>query len=168
LDAVDLTRHRPCERSGEQIPKIAGDLDATRDAVRSARSALIKQMCDAWRAPSRDAAEPRVTTRSAANTVRTIQLVATGLVNSVAFLGSLRTLTSTNYDRLLLFKVVLFLAMLSLAAVNRIRLTPIIRNDRYAAPAAFKRLRTNAFVEAAIGFAILAIVGLLGTTSPTE
>jgi hypothetical protein len=41
LDAVDLTRHRPCERSGEQIHKINGDLDATRDAVRSARGLQI-------------------------------------------------------------------------------------------------------------------------------
>jgi hypothetical protein len=28
-----------------------------RDAVRAARSAWVKQMCDAWRTPSRDAAE---------------------------------------------------------------------------------------------------------------
>ena len=83
-------------------------------------------------------------------------------------LGSLRALTGTNYGRLLLFKVALFLAMLFLAAVNRLRLTPIIRRDRYAAPAAFERLRTNALVEAAIGLVILAVVGLLGTTSPTE
>ena len=95
-------------------------------------------------------------------------LVATGLVNSVVILGSLPALTGTNYGRLLLFKVALFLAMLSLAAFNRIRLTPIIRKDRYAAPAAFERLRTNAFVEAVIGLVIIAVVGLLGTTSPTE
>jgi putative copper resistance protein D len=95
-------------------------------------------------------------------------LVATGLVNSVVILGSLRALTGTNYGRLLLFKVVLFFAMLSLAAVNRLRLTPIIRKEPYAALAAFERLRTNAFVEAAIGLVILAVVGLLGTTSPNE
>ena len=95
-------------------------------------------------------------------------LVATGLVNSVVILGSLRALTGTNYGRLLLFKVVLFFAMLCLAAVNRLRLTPIICEERYAAPAAFERLRTNALVEAAIGLVIVAVVGLLGTTSPTE
>ena len=51
--------------------------------------------------------------------------------------------------------------MLSLAAVNRLRLTPIIRKEPYAAPAAFERLRTNAFVEAAIGLVIVAVVGYL-------
>ena len=95
-------------------------------------------------------------------------LVATGVVNSFVIVGSLHALIATGYGRLLLLKLALFLAMLSLAAVNRIRLTPIIRNDRSAAPAAFERLRTNALVEAAIGLVIVAVVGLLGTISPTE
>jgi hypothetical protein len=34
------------------------DLDTARDAARAARDAWIKQTCDAWRTPSRDAAEP--------------------------------------------------------------------------------------------------------------
>ena len=95
-------------------------------------------------------------------------LVATGVVNSFVIVGSLHALIATGYGRLLLLKLALFFAMRALAAVNRLRLTPIIRKEPYAAPAAFERLRTNAFVEAAIGLVIVAVVGLLGTTSPTE
>jgi hypothetical protein len=39
------------------------DLDALRDAARAARDAWIKQTCEAWRTPSRDAAEPDLGSR---------------------------------------------------------------------------------------------------------
>jgi putative copper resistance protein D len=44
--------------------------------------------------------------------------VITGVFNSWVIVGSLTGLVSTAYGRLLLFKIALFFAMLSLAAVN--------------------------------------------------
>jgi putative copper resistance protein D len=52
-------------------------------------------------------------------------IVITGIVNSWAILGSVTALLGIDYGRLLLAKVGLFLAMLSLAAINRLRLTPV-------------------------------------------
>jgi putative copper resistance protein D len=96
-------------------------------------------------------------------------LMITGVFNSWVIVGSLTGFTSTAYGRLLLFKIALFLAMVSLAAVNRLRLTPIIqqRGHAVAAPKALRRIRMNAVFEAAIGFLIVAVVSLLGTLSPT-
>jgi putative copper resistance protein D len=51
-------------------------------------------------------------------------LVATGVVNSWVLAGSVHALVGTDYGRLLLIKVALFLVMLSIAAINRLWLTP--------------------------------------------
>jgi putative copper resistance protein D len=97
-------------------------------------------------------------------------LVATGVVNTWVIVGSLYALVGTAYGRLLLLKIALFFAMLSLAAVNRVRLTPAIveMNGTVVGAEALRRIRRNTILEAAIGLVIVAIVGLLGTISPTE
>src|SRR5262249_57226864 len=51
-------------------------------------------------------------------------LIATGVVNGWTLAGSVPALIGTDYGRLLLAKVALFLAMVSGAAINRLRLTP--------------------------------------------
>jgi copper resistance protein D len=51
-------------------------------------------------------------------------LVVTGIVNSWFLVGSVDALTDSGYGRMLSLKLLLFLAMLSIAAVNRFRLTP--------------------------------------------
>ena len=96
-------------------------------------------------------------------------LVITGVFNSWVIVGSLTGLASTDYGRLLLVKIALFLAMLSLAAVNRLRLTPLIQHKSHvvAGPKALRRIRMNAVLEAAIGLLIVTVVSLLGTLSPT-
>ena len=93
----------------------------------------------------------------------------TGVFNSWVIVGSLTGLVSTDYGRLLLVKIALFLAMLSLAAVNRLRLTPLIQHKSHAVagPKALRRIRMNAVLEAAIGLLIVAVVSLLGTLSPS-
>jgi putative copper resistance protein D len=95
-------------------------------------------------------------------------LAATGIINTWAIVGNLTTLITTDYGRLLLFKIALFLVMLSLAGVNRLWLTPVLQHkgDPVAGPKALRRIRINAVLEAAIGFAVVGIVGLLGTMSP--
>jgi putative copper resistance protein D len=51
-------------------------------------------------------------------------LIATGIVNGWVLAGSVPALVGTDYGRLLLVKVALFLAMVAIAAINRLRLTP--------------------------------------------
>src|SRR5262249_56858630 len=51
-------------------------------------------------------------------------LIATGIVNGWILAGSVPALIGTGYGRLLLAKVALFFAMVAVAAVNRLRLTP--------------------------------------------
>ena len=57
MDSADLSRHQRGYRMSDEASNLQ-DLDAARDAARAARDAWIKQTCDAWRTPSRDAAEP--------------------------------------------------------------------------------------------------------------
>jgi putative copper resistance protein D len=92
----------------------------------------------------------------------------TGAINSWVLAGSVRALTATDYGHLLLVKVALFLVMLSVAAINRLRLTPNLlqQGDAASAWTAAGQLRRNAIVEAGIGVIILAIVAVLGTMPP--
>jgi putative copper resistance protein D len=95
-------------------------------------------------------------------------LVATGIVNSWVLAGSVPALIGTAYGRLLLVKVALFLAMLSIAAVNRLRLTPDLVQDLdvSARQNALRQLRNNSLLEATVSAVILVIVGVLGTLEP--
>jgi copper resistance protein D len=95
-------------------------------------------------------------------------LLVTGTINTWYLAGSIPALTSTDYGRLLIIKVALFLGMVVIAAVNRLRLTP--RLAAAASPramqAALRQLRRNVAVEIAAGAIILAIVAVLGVTPP--
>jgi len=51
-------------------------------------------------------------------------LLATGIVNTIFLAGSVPALLGTPYGQLLLLKILLFLAMVAIAAVNRLKLTP--------------------------------------------
>jgi copper resistance protein D len=93
-------------------------------------------------------------------------VLATGMVNTYELTGSVAALFGTGYGRLLLVKIALFLAMLAIAAVNRMRLTPRLVAGGAAAGPALQQLRTNALVEAVIGALILFVVALLGTLPP--
>jgi putative copper export protein/mono/diheme cytochrome c family protein len=90
-------------------------------------------------------------------------LILSGIGNSWFLVGSVPALFGTRYGVLLLTKLVLLAAMLSLAAVNRLVLTP-----RLAAGdgRALRELRRNALLEIAVGLLVVAIVGMLGITVP--
>jgi len=90
-------------------------------------------------------------------------LVVTGIANSWYTVGSVPAMIGTPYGRLLSAKLALFAAMLALAAVNRLRITPRLASGDAAARA---RLRRNAAIEAALGLAVIALVGVLGATVP--
>jgi copper resistance protein D len=95
-------------------------------------------------------------------------LVGTGIVNTWVLAGSVSALLDTDYGRLLLVKVALFLIMVATAAVNRLVLTPRLLQefDLKAGSAAVRRLRNNSLIETAIGVIILVIVAVLGTLPP--
>lgn len=92
-------------------------------------------------------------------------LAVTGVVNSVLLVGSPAALFDTQYGRLLLLKIVLFLAMLALACINRFRLTPlIVQQSGPAGP--LTALARSVMTEQGLALAILAVVSVLGTLPP--
>ena len=93
-------------------------------------------------------------------------ILATGMVNSWILVGSLHALTGTEYGRLLMLKIALFAAMLLIAGVNRFWLTPRLALRSGIEPRALRRLARNSVIEIALGLAIFAIVGALGTMHP--
>ena len=94
-------------------------------------------------------------------------LLVTGVVNSWYLVGGVAALTGTVYGRLLIAKVVVFLGMVAIAAVNRLYLTPaLMRADAAGAARALRHLRRNAAIEAFAGAAVIVIVAKLGTLPP--
>jgi putative copper resistance protein D len=95
-------------------------------------------------------------------------LLVTGSINAWYLAGSIPALTETDYGRLLLLKIALFLVMVAIAAFNRLRLTPqLVHGANGTASAdALRRLRRNASLEVAIGAIIIAVVAALGTNPP--
>jgi copper resistance protein D len=96
-------------------------------------------------------------------------LLVTGIINSWLLVGSLATLTGTDYGRLLLVKIALFLLMLAVAGINRMLLTPrLMRADEAsAARLAQRQLQNSSLIEAAVAVIILTIVAVLGTLPPS-
>jgi putative copper resistance protein D len=89
----------------------------------------------------------------------------TGTVNSLLLVGSPAALFGTAYGRVLLLKICLFLAMVTLASVNRFRLMPlIVQQPGAAAPLA--TLARSVIAEQVLALAILAVVSVLGTLPP--
>ncbi|MEH2485696.1 putative copper resistance protein D [Bradyrhizobium sp. AZCC 2230] len=88
-------------------------------------------------------------------------LMLSGLINTTILVGSFRALIVTSYGQLLLLKLALFAVMLALATINRLLLAP-----RLARSGGLRWLARNSSIELALGLAIFAIVGLLGTLHP--
>ena len=90
-------------------------------------------------------------------------LILSGVGNSWFLVGSVPALFGTTYGALLLAKLALLALMLSLAALNRLGLTPRLgAGDRHAV----RVLRRNALLEIVAGLFVVAIVGVLGITIP--
>jgi len=92
-------------------------------------------------------------------------ILVTGMVNTYMLAGSAAALTTTHYGHLLLLKIGLFLAMVGVAAFNRLRLVPRL-SSAYAVNDASRLLQRNSLIEATMGLLILVIVGVLGTLPP--
>ena len=98
-------------------------------------------------------------------------LIATGAINGWFLVGvvHLDGLWKTPYGRLLSLKLILFMAMLGLAAANRFQLSPALGRGLGSEPAqgaALRALRRSVVVETAVGLAVLALVAWFGTLAP--
>lgn len=107
---------------------------------------------------------------SQVGTIAVAVIVATGIVNCLAVAGfpHFTRLPLTDYGKLLILKLLLFAAMLALAALNRWRLTPAlgvaVHNDNPAL--ALTGLRRSLLAEGSAALAILAVVAWFGTLEP--
>jgi putative copper resistance protein D len=88
-------------------------------------------------------------------------ILATGVVNKCLLIGSAAALYDTEYGRLLTLKVMLFAAMISIAAINRFHLSPQLPADRPSS-----NLARNCWIEAALGLGVIGIVGMLTLLPP--
>jgi putative copper resistance protein D len=95
-------------------------------------------------------------------------LIVSGAVNTWILVGSVHALLVTDYGRLLLLKIAAFVVMIGFAAVNRLSLTPRLADGAKSGgePGALAALKRNTRIEIALGLAIFAIVGVLGTLHP--
>ena len=98
-------------------------------------------------------------------------LVATGLVNGwfVVGLAGLPKLLTTPYGQLLSLKLILFLAMLGLAAANRFHLTPRLGRalKRRSPPlAAVAALRRSLVWETGLSLTVVGLVAWFATLAP--
>ena len=93
-----------------------------------------------------------------------VLIALTGIVNTAMLVGDVRGLIGTLYGRLLLAKIALFLLMVGLAIVNRFVLVPRIARGRPMEGIA--ALGWTIGIEQTLGFAIIAVVSVLGTWPP--
>ena len=92
-------------------------------------------------------------------------LIASGLANAALIMSSPWDLAATDYGRWLCLKLALVGVMLALAAINRQRLTPALQAAGSTSTA--RRLRRHCYTELGLGFGVLAVVAILGMTSPS-
>ena len=164
---------------GASTPGLAGDLHLTADLLHLLAAGLwlgtlpplilflagvSRTGNPNWAAVAATAARRYSTLAIASVTV----LLAGGLVNTWFLAGTVPVLVGTGYGRLLLVKIGLFIAMLMVAAVNLLRLTP--RLAAHGAGNVVRRtagqLQTNAGIETALGLGVVAFVSVLGTLPP--
>jgi len=113
------------------------------------------------------------TDAAAGRTLRLFSTVSLGAVLAIAaggaaqgwfLVGGLARLSGTGYGRVVLLKTALFVAALTLAAVNRLVLIP--RLDGVGAAVARARLRGSVAIEAGLGLAIVLAAGWLAGLPP--
>lgn len=98
-------------------------------------------------------------------------LLVTGTVNTWYTVASVPALFGTQYGGLLLLKLLLFGVIVTLAAMNRLHLTPQLvgaldnARGKLTLPA-LRWLWCNAITETALGLVIVVIVGALGVKIP--
>jgi copper resistance protein D len=98
-----------------------------------------------------------------------VGLSASGVINTWFMLSGVEDLVTTNYGRLVLLKMVLFLTMLAFAAANRLWLTPRLGPTTATSGAqrdALRRLYVFTAIEVILGVVVICVVALLGQLPP--
>lgn len=107
---------------------------------------------------------------SGAGTAFVAIIIVSGLINSAFLVGwDINQIVSTPYGQVLIAKLLLFVAMLALAARNRFQHTPALAaalRDLAPPQQAIAGLRRSIVVETCAAIAILASVGWLGMLEP--
>jgi copper resistance protein D len=101
--------------------------------------------------------------------VTVLALFTSGFINAWFLTDGMRGLVGTDYGRLVLLKIALFIAMFFLAAVNRLDLLPRLlqrEGPDLQRTEQLRQLRRNAAFEIALGLVAIYIVGILGVTPP--
>ena len=93
-------------------------------------------------------------------------LIVTGVINTALLVGSIEGMVSTTYGRLLLCKLALFIAMLSLAAANRFALVPHLCQPQPLRGRTLGVLKRHVLIEQIAGLSVLMIVSVLGVSAP--
>ena len=101
---------------------------------------------------------------SAAGHAAVALVLVTGVIDTVLVLGRWPIHWSSPYEALLAAKIGLVGVMISLAVINRYRLTPRIGSEGAAAISAIRR---HAMAELALGACVLALVAVFGQLDPT-
>ncbi len=98
-------------------------------------------------------------------------LLLTGIFNAFVLVPDAAALFASDYGRLLLVKVALFLSMVGLALVNRLKLSPLLAAPPSSAIGASSRaaraLSRNAIAEILLGVGVFAIAAALGAMPPS-
>ncbi len=113
--------------------------------------------------PDRPRLVERLSRFARTGTVVVALLALTGTANAL-LIGREGWSPTSGWSLLLAAKLVLFLAMLGLAAINRWRLTPALAAN---APGAERRLIRSLGLETACALAIVALVAMLGLLDPS-
>ena len=87
-------------------------------------------------------------------------LVAAGTILALLMIGSFEALIASTYGRLVLLKVSLFAALLGLAALNKLQLTPGVLSGEHAA---VQNLRRSIIAEMTVASAILTVTAAFTT-----
>ncbi len=160
---------------GAADPGLAGGLHAAADVMHllAAGVWLGALLCLALglmaRTPATEPLHRALKGFSGIGSVAVAAIIASGLVNAWFLVGPqhLAGLVTTAWGRLLLAKLVLFAAMLGLAALNRWRLTPRLEASLADDPAAaLAALRRSLGLESALALGVLALVSVLGVLPP--
>lgn len=100
-------------------------------------------------------------------------LTVSGFANGYFLVHTPRALVSTDYGRILLLKIALFVATITIGAWN-LSLKSLLAMDRRLplnddpSPAALTKITRNVLIELGLVFLILLVTGLLGITAPAN
>ena len=92
-------------------------------------------------------------------------VAVTGIVNAILLVGSIDGLTGTDYGRVLLIKIALFVLLVAVAIINRLILVPRIGREKKLSTGTTALFWTVG-IEQVLGLAIIAVVSILGTLPP--